>query len=712
MQEVVVSKRINGDTLELSTGKLAPQANASVVVNYQGVCVLVAVTASAKDREDADFLPLLVDCEEKMYAAGRIPGGFFKREGRPSEKAILTARVIDRTIRPLFPKYLRRDVQVVVTILATDSRHSPDVAGLIGTAAALTISDIPFDGPVAGLRVGRVEGKLVLQPTFEDWDNGTLNLMVTRTRDKILMLEGEAREEPEDAILQAVDFAWEPLGQVLDLIEELRQKAGKEKFVVAPPSLPEEVRDTVNKIALPAIAEAFSGKDKMEMDRILTRMEDAIAEAFPEGSGVDLAVVRDHIESEKRKHLAHLVLDRNVRPDGRKPDEIRPLKAEVGILPRVHGSALFERGLTQVMTVVTLGAPGDEQIIEDLTPEEAKRYLHQYNFPGYSTGEVKPMRSPGRREIGHGALAERALAPLVPPKEKFPYTIRVVSEVLSSNGSTSMASTCGSSLALMDAGVPIPRHCAGISIGLVSRDDLNEYRVITDIAGVEDAVGDMDFKLAGTERGFTAIQVDVKLKGLRRDVVEAALDAAVKARRRILEVMNDTIPGPRPDLSASAPRIVTISISPDKIGALIGPGGKNIRAITEATKTKIDIEEDGTVFVTADDKHAMDRALEMIQKHTLGVEIGRVYKGVIKRLLSFGALVEILPGETGMVHISQMPFARDEDISRILRPGREVYVKVLDHDKETRKISLSMKGLDQPALKPWQRRLEREKGSE
>jgi polyribonucleotide nucleotidyltransferase len=373
----------------------------------------------------------------------------------------------------------------------------------------------------------------------------------------------------------------------------------------------------------------------------------------------------------------------------------------------VHGSAIFQRELTQVLTVCTLGAPGDEQIIEDLTPTEAKRYLHQYNFPGYSTGEVKPMRSPGRREIGHGSLAERALASLIPPKEKFPYTIRLVSEVLSSNGSTSMASVCGSSLALMDAGVPLPGHCAGISIGLVSREDRGEYQTLTDIAGIEDAAGDMDFKVAGTEKGFTAIQVDVKLKGLSRGIVENALQAAVKARMTILEKMKEAIPAPRPDLSATAPRIMTIAISPDKIGALIGPGGKNIRQITETTKTKIDIEEDGTVYITADNKKAMDQALEMIRRHTLGVEIGRVYKGVVKRLLSFGALVEILPGETGMVHVSQMPFGRDEDFTRILRSGMEVNVKVLDYDRQTRKISLSMKGLEQPALKQWQKTRER-----
>jgi polyribonucleotide nucleotidyltransferase len=704
VEEIVVSKNIGGERLEIRTGKLAPQANASVVVSFQGVTVLVAATASQKDREDADFLPLLVDCEEKMYAAGRIPGGFFKREGRPSEKAILTARVIDRTIRPLFPKYMRRDVQVVVTILATESRHSPDVAGLIGASAALTISDIPFAGPVAALRIGKVNGDLVLQPAFEDWENGSLNLMVTRTREKILMLEGEAREEPEETILRAVDFGWGPLGEILDLIEELREKVGKEKFTVVPPQLPNGVREKVDEIAEPAVREAFSGKDKLEMDRILTEMEDHLREAFPEESGVDPNLVHEYIEGMKREHLADLVLDRGVRPDGRGANEMRPLTAEVGLVPRVHGSALFQRGLTQVLTVVTLGAPGDEQIIEDLTPDEAKRYLHQYNFPGYSTGEVKPMRSPGRREIGHGSLAERALAPLIPSKDKFPYTIRVVSEVLSSNGSTSMASTCGSSLALMDAGVPMPRHIAGISIGLVSREERNEYQAITDISGVEDAVGDMDFKLAGTERGFTALQVDVKLRGLDRQVVEQALSAAVEARKTLLATMNGAIRGPRPDLAASAPRIMTVVISPDKIGALIGPGGKNIRAITEATKTKIDIEEDGTVYVTADDKKAMDQALEMIQRHTLGVEIGRVYKGVVKRLLSFGALVEILPGETGMVHISQMPFGRDEDFSRILRTGMELSVKVLDHDRETRKISLSMKGLDQPDLNRWQKR--------
>lgn len=680
--------------LYLETGNLASQANGSCLVKWGDIVVLVSATASKEPREDADFLPLLVDYEEKMYAAGKIPGGFFKREGRPSEQAILTARLIDRSLRPLFPKDLRHDIQIVATTLSADQQYDPDVPALIGASAAIAFSDIPFCSTVGAVRVGRIQGEFILNPSFEQLEKGTLDLVISATREKVVVLEAGAVEEAEETILQAIDFAYPTILQVIDFIEELKQKHGMPKFSYEPRRLSAEAAQLVESLAIESVREALTRKSKIEMDEIFRqgslKIKKTLEKDFPSENPI---LASELYEEVKRREVRRFIKEEKRRPDGRSFDEIRDIQIQVNFLPRAHGSALFQRGLTQVMTIATLGAPGEEQIIENLTPDEYKRFLHQYNFPGYSTGEVKPIRSPGRREVGHGALAERALYPMIPPKEVFPYTIRLVSEVISSNGSTSMASVCGSTLALMDAGVPIQRPVAGVALGLL--EEGSEYFILTDIQGLEDAVGDMDFKVAGSEVGITAIQLDVKIPGLTREIIREALEKARLGRLFILSKIKEVLPAPRSELSPRAPHILIFSVPPERIGGVIGTGGKNIRKITDETGAKVDIEDDGRIFVTAENAEVALKVQSMIRNLIREVEIGKIYRGKVKRLMSFGALVEILHGKVGLLHISEIPDSRGKDVHQLLKTGEEVAVKVLDYDDDTGKISLSMKGFVQ-----------------
>ncbi|MGH8104082.1 MAG: polyribonucleotide nucleotidyltransferase, partial [bacterium] len=612
----------------------------------------------------------------------------------PSEKAILSARVIDRSIRPLFPKDLRNDVQVVATTLSTAQRSNPDIVALNGASAALTISTIPFKRPIAAVRVGRVNGEFVVNPTYEQAESGTLDFVVVASRDKVVMMEAVANEESESVVMDAIQFARPHINQILDMIEELRAKAGHAKIQVAASHASDAARGEVEQISAKAVSDALAAKEKLPVDEIFRTAEKDIAklmkDKFPEEN---LVLARSLFEELKKNGIRKYILDKGVRPDGRAVDDIRDIQVRVGVIPRVHGSGLFKRGMTQVLTIATLGAPGDEQIIEDLSTDEFKRYLHQYNFPGYSTGEVKPMRSPGRRDIGHGALAERSLLPMIPSKEKFPYTIRLVSEILSSNGSTSMGSVCGSSLALMDAGVPITRPVAGVAMGLVTEGD--RWVVLTDIQGLEDAVGDMDFKVAGTEKGITGIQVDIKIDGLSDAIIDETFRKARIGRLSILEKMKEVLPAPREEVSPNAPRIFIITINKDKIGGVIGTGGKNIRKITEDTGAQIDIEDDGRVFITAMNKESADEAIKMIRSSITEVEEGKIYRGRVKRILSIGAQIEILPRTVGLLKPFEIPDAQGKDLNRLFHIGDEVTVKVLKYDEDSNRVDLTMKGIEQ-----------------
>ena len=693
MRAITVEREIAGRTLSIETGWLATQADAAVVVRYGDSMVLVTVVRSPEVRPGIDFFPLIVDFEERMYAAGRIPGHrFLRREGRPSDQAILTARLIDRSIRPLFPKGALNDVQVIVTALSFDYENTLDLLGLIGASAALTISDIPFDGPVAAVRMGLLDGELVINPPFKRLEASRLNLVVAGTREAVVMIEAGAHQLPEGLMLDAIVKAHQALQPLLDMQDELREKVGKEKvpFVTLLPD-PEQVALIRERWGV-AIREAVTQPRKEEREERLKTLKEQIVteltEATPEEKRPLLPL---SFEETVHQIVRAMILSDGIRPDGRRPDEIRPITCAVGVSPRAHGSGLFQRGETQVLTIATLGATSEEMLVETiLEEEETKRFMHQYNFPPYSTGEVRPLRGPSRREIGHGALAERALEAVIPDEDTFPYTIRLVSEVLSSNGSTSMASVCGSTLALMDAGVPILAPVAGISIGLVTGDD--KAILLTDIQGMEDAHGDMDFKIAGTRDGITAIQLDLKLKGLPFDLIEQALHQAREARLFILDKMAEVIDKPRPELSPHAPRVITIRIPTEKIGEVIGPRGKHIKHIQQETDAIIDIHPDGTVFITCPDLERAERAAEMVRLYAADPEVGKVYKGRVTRILPFGALVEILPGKEGLLHISQISHERIASVTDVLKVGDEVEVKVLGVEPDG-KIALSRKVL-------------------
>ena len=681
---------LGGRKLVIENGKMAKQANGAVLVRYGDTVVLVTATASAEPRQGVDFFPLTVDYEEKMYAAGKIPGGFIKREGRPSNDAILCARLIDRPIRPLFPKGFRNDVQIVATVMSVEQDNAPELAAMIGASAALSVSDIPFMGPIAGVRVGRVNDEFVINPTEEQRQVSTLNLTVAGSHDAVMMVEAGASELPEDVILDAILFGHKEIQRIVDFQNDIQKECGKEKRDVTLFTVPEELEQGIREYAMTRLDEATRNPDKLDRDSHIADINADVMEHFlvdyPE-MDKEIAMALHDLEKEI---VRHMITHEKIRPDGREVEEVRPVSCEVGLLPRTHGSGLFTRGQTQVMTVTTLGSLGDEQIIDGLGPETTKHYIHHYNFPGYSVGEAKPIRSPGRREIGHGALAERALVPVIPSIEDFPYTIRLVSEILESNGSSSMGSVCGSTLSLMNAGVPIKRPVSGVAMGLVKEGD--KYTILTDIQGMEDALGDMDFKVAGTSEGVTAIQMDIKVAGIDREILSSALQQAKRGRAFILGKMLECIDKPADDLSPYAPRVETIKIKTDKIREVIGTGGKVVKKIIDETGVQIDIHEDGNIFISSVDADGMKRAKQMIEDIVREVEVGEIYNGKVTRLMKFGAFVEVLPGKEGLCHISQLANLRVELVEDVVQVGDQLQVKVVEIDDKGR-INLSHKVL-------------------
>ncbi len=686
-----VSMELGGRTFVLETGHIARQANGAVMIRYADTVVMAAVVSEKEGRPDRDFLPLTVDYREKMYAAGKIPGGFFKREGRPTEKEILSSRLTDRSLRPLFPEGFNAEIQIHINVLSHDAENDSDVPGLVAAATALNLSDVPFPGPVAAVRVGKVDGELVLNPTMVEQDDCTLNLVVAGTETSIVMVEGAGRQAGEQEMLEALEFAHRAIQDVCALQRKLMEKAGKPKFELKLPQRPEGLEAAVRERFAGRVREANLIADKAEREDALSAIKsealEAFAERYPDNPG-DVKAVLGRIQKE---HLRGRILEEGLRADGRDLDTVRPISCEVGLLPRTHGSSLFTRGQTQALVVTTLGTGSDEQKLDQLEGETWKSFLLHYNFPSFSVGEVRPIRGPGRREIGHGKLAERALEPVIPSEEGFPYTIRVVSDVLESNGSSSMATVCGGSLSLMDAGVPIQAHVAGIAMGLIEGED--KTAVITDILGVEDHLGDMDFKVAGTRKGITAIQMDIKLKrGLNFEILGEALEKAKTARLHILDIMYSALPEPRNELSAYAPRITLLTINPEKIRDIIGPGGKVIRKIQEETGAKIDIDDDGTVKVASYDSEGGNRAVEIIKGLTEDPEVGAVYDGIVRRIANFGAFVEILPNRDGLVHISELDLHRVERVEDVVREGDRIQVKVIGVDPEG-KIRLSRKAL-------------------
>jgi len=689
------SMELAGRTLTIETGKLAQLSNASVLVRYGDTVVLSNATASSKPRDGIDFFPLSVDYEERLYSVGKIPGGFIKREGKPSEKAVLTSRVIDRPLRPLFPKDLRNDVALVNTVMSVDQDNSPEIAALLGASIALAISDIPFNGPVGGVILGLVDGQVVINPNAKEREASQMYVTLAATKEKIVMIEAGANEVPDEVMLDAIKKGHEEIKKICEFIDGVVKEIGKPKFEYQSSEVPQEIFEKVKEFAYSKMREAVLAVEKQDRDEKVSKLteetKEYFKEAFAETEDIEKLVDAALYKLQKKVVREYIIKDKK-RVDGRSLDEIRPLSADVGILPRVHGSGLFQRGQTQVLTILTLGALGDVQILDGIELEESKRYMHHYNFPGYSVGEAKTSRGPGRREIGHGALAERSLDPVIPSQEEFPYTMRLVSEVLMSNGSTSQGSVCASTLALMDAGVPIKKPVAGISAGLVTdEEDPDNFVTFIDIQGIEDFFGDMDFKVAGTKDGITAIQVDIKVDGLSYEVVRQAFEITKKGRLKIIdEIILKAISEPRVEMSKYAPKIISTSIHPDKIRDVIGPGGKVINKIISDTGVKIDIEEDGKVFIASPDSESAKKALTMIEGIAKDVEPGQVYMGKVMRVTNFGAFVEFLPGKEGLVHISKLDKNRVEKVEDIVNVGDQIPVKVLDVDRQGR-INLSRK---------------------
>lgn len=674
--------------LTIQTGHLAQQAAGSVTSRLGDTIVLATACISEPPEEGRDFFPLTVDYRERAYAAGKIPGGFFKREGRPSEKEILSSRLVDRPIRPLFPEWCFNEVQVLLQVLSSDQENDSDVLGIIAASAALSISDIPFYTSVAGVRIARVAGRFIAFPTFTELETNDMNIIVAGTKESINMVEGGCHEISETDMIEALTFAHDWIKKIVVLIDELKTRCGKPKPEIVHPEIDPELEKIVAGMATNVIKDANRTADKNErlekLDKLAEDVQLQLTEKFPEQENIIKAILQNLEKDDMRK----MILNEGRRVDGRGYEDIRPIDCQVGFLPRAHGSALFTRGQTQALVATTLGTKMDEQKIDDLLGESFKSYMLHYNFPPFATGEVKPMRGPGRREVGHGALAEGAIEPVIPSETSFPYTIRIVSDILESNGSSSMATVCGGSLSLMDAGVPIKSPVAGIAMGLIKDGD--RYAILTDILGVEDHLGDMDFKVAGTVEGITAFQMDVKISGIDIEVMKNALEQARKARLLVLDKMNQAIDKPRPELSPYAPRIIFMKIKIEKIGDVIGPGGKTIRSIIEQTGVKIDIEDDGTVLIASVDQKAGEAAREMIEKLVEEAEVGRVYTGVVRRTTPFGAFVEILPGTDGMVHISELDHYRVNRVEDIVRVGDTIKVKVIDIDEEG-KIRLSRK---------------------
>ena len=682
--------QLGGRSFVIETGKMAKQANGSVLVRYGDTVVLVTATGSAEPREGVDFFPLTVDYEEKLYSVGKIPGGFIKREGRPSESAILSSRLIDRPLRPLFPEGFRNDVQIVATVLSVDQNNPPDVTAMVGASCALGISDIPFNGPIAGVKVGRVNGEFLINPNVEQLQASDLSLYVAGSHDAVMMVEAGAHELSEEIILEAIMFGHQAIKELVEFQIKIAAEVGKPKREVKLFSVPEEINTQVREYATEKLDHAIRNSDKLQREENISEIKaEAFAhfiELYPEQTKTIQYVLQKIVKESVRR----MITVEKIRPDGREVEEVRPVSCEVGLLPRTHGSGLFTRGQTQILTITTLGALGDEQVIDGVGLDESKHYLHQYNFPGYSVGEARPLRGPGRREIGHGALAERALVPVIPNKTDFPYTIRLVSEVLESNGSSSMGSVCGSTLSLMNAGVPIKRPVSGVAMGLVK--DGENYTILTDIQGMEDALGDMDFKVAGTSEGITAIQMDIKIAGLTKDILASALAQAKRGRAFIMDKMLEVIDKPSAELSPYAPRVITIEIKPDKIRDVIGPGGKTIKKIIDETGVNIDIEDDGKVFIGSVDVASAERAIAIIRDIVREVEVGAVYTGKVTRLMNFGAFVEVLPGKEGLVHISQLANERVEKVEDVVKVGDEIEVKVMEIDRQGR-VNLSHKVL-------------------
>ena len=688
----VFELELAGRKITVDTGRYAQQAGGSCLVRCEETAVLVCVTASKKPREGIGFFPLVVDYEEKMYSVGKIPGGFIKRESRPSEKAILTSRLIDRPIRPLFPKGYLNDVQVIATTLSVDADIMPDMLAMIGSSIALSISDIPFEGPTGSVTVGMINGEFIINPTIEQREISDLNLVIAGTKDAIMMIEASSNEISEEVMIDAIFFGFEEIKRIVAFIEDIAAQVGKEKKPFDPVIVDDELSNKVREFAKEKVLFSIDTFSRDERDKRSTQVKEEVWEHFSQEYPDNQRDIEDVLNSMTKEAVRARIIEEGVRPDGRELTEVRPIWSETGVLARTHGSSVFTRGETQVLSVATLGALGDAQKLDGLDEDISKRYMHQYNFPPYSVGETRMLRGPSRRDIGHGALAERALLPVIPSEEEFPYAYRMVSEVIGSNGSSSQASVCASTLSLMDAGVPIKAPVAGIAMGLIKDTATNKTAILTDIQGLEDFFGDMDFKVAGTEQGITAIQMDIKIHGIDKTIFETALAQAKVGRAHIMNKMMETIDKPREELSKYAPKIIQFSINPEKIRDVIGPGGKMINKIIADTGVKIDIEEDGRVFISTPDSEAAAQAQKTIEGIAKDIEVGEIYEGTVVRLMNFGAFVELLPGKDGLVHISKLANERVEKVEDVVKVGDIVKVKVIEIDKQGR-INLTRKGL-------------------